>query len=277
VTTHSIAVVIPTYNYGNYLAECLESLAAQTLEPAEVIVVDDGSTDDTREVFAAAKARLSPASSAWRLITQSHSGFAHSLTRGIAQTTADFVVHIDADDRILPDYLRRLGQALDADPSIAFAYPRMRLFGAEQGTFMTFPFNAGRLVWDTNFIPHIAMIRRSALWQTRGYRNLATHVDWDLWLSFLDAGHRGVLVDEVLYEWRRHPASMTMQPHRDRRRIRFQLLKLHKKAVVRHAASAPYWLTVATWRRLRSRLPGNPRYVRGPSCWIDQAVPRTRS
>jgi glycosyltransferase involved in cell wall biosynthesis len=272
-TVVPVAVLIPARDYGQYIREALESLAAQTVLPAEVLVIDDGSIDDSPQRIAEAIDALPDLP--LRVVRHERPrGFVASLIEGTALTNAELIAHVDADDRVLPRYLESLVEALDAHPNAGYAYPRVRLFGSETGVVLSGPFNAARLVYDGNYIPHIGIIRRSAYEATRGYRDLPSRADWDLWLSFLAAGFGGVFVDEVLYEWRRHDASMTLsEPVRSFARARVQLG--HPRLLGRYLVPGLPHLVRSVWRRLRLRLPfGDPPYGRTSSCWVErESVP----
>jgi glycosyltransferase involved in cell wall biosynthesis len=263
-----VAVLIPTRDYGQYLEEALRSLAAQTALPSEVLVIDDGSTDDTPTVLDGLLAELPELPIRVHRHDQSL-GFVNALIEGTNLTNAPYIAHVDADDRVSPRYLESLVDALDACPDAAYAYPRVRLFGAETGIVLSGPFNAARLVYDGNYLPHIGVMRRSAYEASRGYRDIPSRADWDLWLTFLEAGHSSVFVDEVLYEWRRHPASMTMrEPVRSIARLRVQLG--HPRLLVRFFLPGLPHLARAIWRRIRIRIPiGTPPYSRTPSVWTE--------
>lgn len=265
-----VTVIVPCFNYGQWLWEALLSLVQQTRSPGHIVVVDDGSADDTAEVADRFAAEFGGDINI-RVIRHSRNrGFVAALETGIAAAETPLIAHIDADDRVLPRYVELLAAALDEHPKAGFAYPLMRLFGDEAGVFFSGPFSPGRLVYDGNFIPHIAMFRRTAFLATRGYRDLPTHIDWDLWLSFLEVDQPGVLVDQVLYEWRRHASSMTHQPTSQRLRVRLDVLWHHQRLLVRYIVPGVPWLVRSVVRRVRVRLPHAERldYARTLSCWV---------
>jgi glycosyltransferase involved in cell wall biosynthesis len=96
-----ISVVIPSYNAARWLAASLESIFAQTMPPGEVVVVDDGSTDDTPAVLAAYGDRV-------RVVRGTHGGLAAARNLGLAVARGDWIAFHDADDIALPDRLARL-------------------------------------------------------------------------------------------------------------------------------------------------------------------------
>src|ERR671916_3003782 len=96
-----VSVVIPCYNQAHFLGEAIESVLSQTYEEFELIVVDDGSKDDTEELassYAAEDARV-------RLIRQQNRGLAGARNRGLSESSGEYVVFLDSDDRLLEEAL----------------------------------------------------------------------------------------------------------------------------------------------------------------------------
>jgi glycosyltransferase involved in cell wall biosynthesis len=175
------SVVIPCFNYGHYLAEAVQSVCAQTLPEHEVIIVDDGSTDDTREV-AQRLIQAYPESSI-ALIAQDNSG-SPGIARnaGVKAARGDYVVCLDADDLLDRDYLRLCAQALDAHPEAAIAYSDFHLFGNEDRVQQPPPWDT-RTELDCNFLGVAAMFRREGWTQVGGYDSEIGYEDWDFWVA----------------------------------------------------------------------------------------------
>lgn len=268
--TTAVAVVMPCYNYGRYVAESLRSLAAQTVTPFEVLVINDGSTDDSAQVLDELadelRDRLPIA-----VVHQSNRGIVRTLNEGVAATSAPYILFVSPDDRTLPQLVAKLARALDDHPAAGYAYPKMRLFGDEAGVYLTFPFSAGRLLFDHNYVPGASMVRRGAYEAVGGFRELAAFEDWDLWLSFLDRGWKGILVPEVLYEWRRHATARSHQKVSSKLRLRVAILRGHPRSLVRYGLLAFPVTLWSLWRRLRIRLPFRPPtgYARSTTAWIE--------
>lgn len=112
MTSNQVAVVIPVYNGACYLAAAIESVLAQSLPPAEIIVVDDGSTDDGAAVACAFGPPVS-------VLTQTNRGPAAARNLGVAHSSGDLLAFLDADDLWLPDKLARQMQVLQDDPLCA--------------------------------------------------------------------------------------------------------------------------------------------------------------
>jgi glycosyltransferase involved in cell wall biosynthesis len=106
----SISVLIATYNCAHFLPQCLESICAQTSQPDEVIVVDDGSVDNTREVM-----RRFPSV---RYIQAQHGGKSAAFNRAVSESTGDILCHLDADDYWMPRKLERVREELANKPTL---------------------------------------------------------------------------------------------------------------------------------------------------------------
>jgi len=112
-----ISVIIPAYNAESTLEECLESVVRQTVRPFEVVLVDDGSTDNTRRVAAKFEANL-----ALRIVSQANSGLGKARNAGMAAATGDAYAFLDADDMWLPGKLEQGMKALLKYPKTHWFY-----------------------------------------------------------------------------------------------------------------------------------------------------------
>ena len=185
----TISIIIPTYQCGSILTECLDSIFAQTRLPDEVIVVNDGSTDDTEE-------RMKPYLDRIQYISQENQGEQAARTRGFNESTGLLVLFCDADVILRPTMIEKMEHALEDHQEAAFAYSSFK-FGWK--LFKSFPFDADRLR-KMNYIHTSALIRREDF---PGFDlKLKKFQDWDLWLSILSKGRKGVFIDELLFEVR---------------------------------------------------------------------------
>lgn len=183
----SLSVIIPTYQHASSLPRCLDSIFAQTRKPEEVIVVDDGSTDDTATA-------LDPYLDRIVYIRQENMGAPVARNRGFDESTGDLVIFWDADVIGRPDMLERLESTLTAHSEASWAYSSFR-WGRK--LFQGKTFDAEDLQ-EQNFIHTTALIRRDAF---PGFDpSLKRFQDWDLWLTMAGQGTHGIFVDEVLFE-----------------------------------------------------------------------------
>jgi glycosyltransferase involved in cell wall biosynthesis len=195
----TVAVVVPCYGYAHLLGEALESVLAQSEAPAQVLVVDDGSPDDTAAA-AAAYARRGV-----EYLRRANGGPAAARNTGAKAVDADYVVFLDADDRLDPEYVARTRQALEAaGADVGYAYTQCRYFGAQQGTTQFPAWDLARLLrW--NFV-HTSALVRLELAQAHPFdEDLRLGIeDWDFFLTLAEEGIRGELVDEPLLWYRKH-------------------------------------------------------------------------
>lgn len=119
-----VSVVVNNFNYGEYVAAAIESALTQTHARVEVVVVDDGSIDDSREVIARYADRA-------RVVLQDNGGQAAALNAGVAATTGDVVLLLDADDRLHPDAAKIAAELFESNSGATLLQFRMRVTDAK--------------------------------------------------------------------------------------------------------------------------------------------------
>ncbi len=122
-----VSVVIPTYNYGRFLGEAIESVLAQTFPVFEIIVVDDGSSDNTEEVVAKFGDKV-------KYIKQKNGGVGLARNTGVKNSSGEFIALLDADDVWLPQKIERQMQLLQSDEEIGLVTTGLREFGEDGET-----------------------------------------------------------------------------------------------------------------------------------------------
>lgn len=191
MNTRSLSIIIPTYQHGKTIAACLDSILAQTLLPSEIIVVNDGSTDETADRLKLYEGRV-------RVLNQVNQGGNVARNHGFDASDGSFVLFCDADVVMRPEMLQKLSDALETHPQASFAYSAFR-FGWKH--FSSYPFSAERLK-RMNYIHTSALIRRQAF---PGFDpSLKRFQDWDVWLTMLETGATGILVPEELFRIQNH-------------------------------------------------------------------------
>jgi len=204
-----ISVVVTLYNYAHVVIETLDSIVASTDVDLEIVVVDDHSADDGR---AAVERWMDhhPGTPTLLLGSDVNRGLPASRNLGFEHARAPKVMVMDADNLVYPTALRRLADALDADPDAAFAYSMLEEFGVRSGVRSAMGWHVPWLC-EANYIDAQAMIRRDA-WQRHGGYQASDLVfgweDWDLWLRLAAAGDHGVHVPELLGRYRTQEVSM---------------------------------------------------------------------
>ena len=212
-----VAVVIPAYNAQKTLGRTLDSVLAQSHERLEVLVVDDGSCDETAALaqqYAARDGRV-------RLLSQENGGVARARNLGLQAAAADFVAFVDADDLWHPRKIEKQLAALMANPAAAFVYTPFRVIDENDhvvasGCFFT---TRGRVLWRhmlVNFVGNGSsiLVRRDAALAVGGYaadmrdQGLEGAEDYMLQLQ-LAAAHEVEVVPEYLVGYRQTSGSMS--------------------------------------------------------------------
>ncbi|GGE99228.1 hypothetical protein GCM10011611_00970 [Aliidongia dinghuensis] len=210
-----VSVVMPIYNGAAYLAASIDSVLDQTLGDFELILVDDGSTDDSARIiqhYAQRDARIRP-------IAKSNSGIADTLNRGIAASRADWIARLDCDDLMLPERLERQLAFVVANPDLIAAgsyYEIIDTDGCSHGSRMPLPRTRDEL---TRFIEareplsflHPSMIfRRRAAVDLGGYNSAAEPAeDVDLFARMLATGAPILIQPEILLHYRVHAGAIS--------------------------------------------------------------------
>jgi GT2 family glycosyltransferase len=217
----SFSVVIPAYQAAATIAEAVGSVLSQSLAPHEVIVTDDGSTDDLDGALAPFVNRI-------EVVRQSHRGVAAARNTGCRKASGEFVLIVDADDLLLPDKLRALGALGQVRPDLDLLCTDLyfEVGGRRTGRFFEanpFPTAEQRIgILERCFAIQPA-IRRSRLLGLGGFdESLSTAEDWDAALRLLLDGSLVGLNDDPLAVYRLHSGSLTddrPQALRDRVKI----------------------------------------------------------
>lgn len=200
----TVAVIVPCYNYGDKLPRAVESVMVQTYPAHEVIIVDNNSTDNTKEVAHFLCERFPTV----RYVNCSEQGVAHARNRGIRESTSELIVCLDADDEIKPTFIDVCLKALKADPSLGLAYTKLEWVRQDnQRGISDWPgeYNFDGFLKKQNQVPTACVFRRD-LWQRLGgYRQKyapggAGAEDAEFWLRMGALGYGGKLAtNEALF------------------------------------------------------------------------------
>jgi glycosyltransferase involved in cell wall biosynthesis len=203
-----VTVVIPLYNYAQFIEEALDSVRNQTLTAIDLVVVDDASTDASLDVALAwIRQNVERFNRVVVARNRANAGLARSRNVGFDRAETQYVLPLDADNRLLPNCCERLLRAL-RESQATFAYPEQQCFGTADHVIGTDPFTPRRFACG-NYIDAMALVEKSAWATVGGY----THIqygweDYDFWCCCVEHGLRGCHVPEILAEYRFHDASM---------------------------------------------------------------------
>jgi len=200
-----VSVIMPCFNHGEFLSEAVASVKKIQRADIELIVVDDGSTDErTRKEMETLCAQ------GIRVIRQENKGLAGARNAGVNAAQGEYIFPLDADDRMRSGWIEAAIEILDADPQVGVVYGDTQCFGTETGRWSGDPFDSERLL-TRNYIACSALYRRSIWEQNNGYQSgmpVQGLEDWDFWLGAYERGWRFAYLPEVFFDYRRAEQSM---------------------------------------------------------------------
>ncbi len=223
-----ISVIVPCYNVEKYLDQTLQSVLAQSFQDWECIMADDGSVDNTAGIakrWVAKDARFS-------YYHQPNGGLSSARNLAASHATGEFLLPLDSDDKITPDYMALAMEQFESNPEVKLVYCRARKFGASSGPWKLPPYSYDALLMS-NMIFCTAFYRRSDYLRIGGYNPNMVHAyeDWDLWLSLLDRDSVVVRLEQVCFMYRIRKGSLNRLAYKLNRKYDAyrQLVSNHKE------------------------------------------------
>ncbi len=209
--TPAVSIVIPCYNGASWLDETLASLAGQSCADWEAVVVDDGSTDESAQIAR----RWHGGDRRVRLVQQANAGLPAARNAGVRESRGRYLVFLDADDLLEPEFLMLMRDALEGEPEAMGIACSFTVIEADGSTFrQELPGSGEWLTIDdilpaNGWPPHAAMIRRELFEEVGGFNPALRSVeDWDFWLRSL-AGSDFLALRRPLVRYRKHPGQMS--------------------------------------------------------------------
>lgn len=273
----TVSIVIPAYNHARFLAQAIESVLKQTYPAVELVVLDDGSTDDTRSV-------LEHFGQRFRWESQANMGQAATLNKGWAMTTGNVLGYLSADDFLHPDAAARAVAALEADHRLVAVYPDFEQVDEASCVFESVrapEFNYAEMLMTASCPPGPgAFFLRSAYQQVGGWDvSLRRIPDFEFWLRLGRVGPLGH-IPEVLASYRVHRGAQSFSPVDPPRAE--EIIRVID--AVFESSALPYCVTVnvraaranarlhAARLHLMSHRAGSALYTIGSAFMIDPAV-----
>jgi glycosyltransferase involved in cell wall biosynthesis len=223
--TPAVSVIVPTYNQALYITEALQSVLDQTFPDFELIVVDDGSTDETPEILAGYHdPRI-------RVVRQPNAGLSAARNTGLRESSAPLITLLDSDDYFFPDKLAVLSAYLDNHPEIGLVSGGTQIVdqkGRPLRQVIKTPRNVDLfgLLSGNPFTPSAVMFRREWCERVGAFdETLRACEDWDLWLRMAYKGCAFAWVEWLVAAYRYHQGQMTRESERMRKAMLLMLDK----------------------------------------------------
>lgn len=195
-----VSIIIPCFNQGQYLEECIESVLNQTYPNIEVVIVNDGSTDSyTLEILEKMKS-LYPQ---FKIIDIENSGVSHARNVGVENSRGEFILPLDGDDKISTTYIQKCVEVFKEKKDIDIVYCIAELFGERRGVFSLADYSEKEML-RSNVVFCTAMFKRKDYYSCNGYNeNMIDGLeDWDFWLSMIENNKQFYRIDEVHFYYR---------------------------------------------------------------------------
>lgn len=193
-----VSVIVPIYNAAPYLQETLDSILASTYRPIEVVMVDDGSTDNS---LAIAKAYCEQHAEC-QVITQDNRGVSAARNTAIKAAKGTYILPVDADDKIADTFIQKSVDIMEENDNVRVVGCRCWMFGVVNKEW-ELPTFSHALLARKNMIPATALYRKVDWESCGGYCEEEIYrEDWDFWLSMMELGGTFHKLDEVLFYYR---------------------------------------------------------------------------
>lgn len=222
----TVSIIVPCYNQAQYLPDALQSVLDQTYAHWECIIINDGSPDKT-EVVAQEWCRRDKR---FKYVKKENGGLSSARNAGIKSSTGEFILPLDADDKIASEYLAQGVKILESLPGIKLVYGKVEFFGSMEGEWKLPGFSLENLALS-NMIYCSAIFRRQDFDKYGPYDELFIDglEDWDLWISILKNGGDVVKLPDVLFYYRRKREGSMVDLMQDDYRLNQYLEMMYSK------------------------------------------------
>ncbi len=218
-----ISVIIPSYNQQEYLAQAIDSVILQTVAPHELIIVNDGSTDNSLEI---AKGYEGEGSFPIKVINQVNKGLSSARNTAIMNATGDYIFPLDADDMMLEDCLKRVSEVIE-ETNADIVAPSFKEFGISSAPVILHPNPSLKDFRVGNMIGYFSAIKKERILEIGGYssRMVYGYEDYHFWINLLTRGSKLVTIPEVLMLYRTKEQSMIHDAVKHHQELMTQIYK----------------------------------------------------
>ncbi len=218
--TPKFSVIIPYYNMGRYIDECLDSVLSQRLQEIQIILVNDGSTE--KESLDKLKELKKRYKDEVIFIDQKNKGLPGARNAGIRKSKGEFICCLDADDKIEPDYLLRTSEVFwrDKKKEYGIVTSWVKFFGDKKDTWKIMDYNKFAL-FSNNRLQSASTFRKEAWERVGGFDEKMTegYEDWDFWLRIITNGLKWHTIKRTYINYRISSTSMVNASNKKREKL----------------------------------------------------------
>lgn len=210
-----VSILIPCFNHARYIQQCIESAIAQDYDNIELIIIDDGSSDDSVRVIEQLLPACRERFTRFEFRSRPNQGISATSNEALQWLTGKYFAALDSDDILMPEKISRLVPVLEAEPELAGVFCGLETIN-EQGVTLGrqsskpsyFAFDEVILHTHTFATPGM-LLRMAAVRQIGGYQNAVGIQDWYMWLKLTEAGYRLKAIPDVLVKYRKHAYNIS--------------------------------------------------------------------
>ena len=222
-----VSIIIPCYNSALYIEETVESVKNQTYPNIEVIIINDGSTDNTSEILKIIRDKNQD----FQIIEQENQGLSSTRQTGFSYSRGEYLLFLDSDDKIHSTYVEKAVAVLDGNPQVGIVTCRAMLFEKYNMEWILKPFVIHDFLLE-NSIFATSFVRRDDYIKIGGFDNQLTHFeDWDFFISIIKLGRKVYKIPEILFYYRKrmNESSMSDEGERNKNILSDNILKIYTK------------------------------------------------
>ena len=217
-----VSVIVPIYNSEEFITETIESIINQSYKNLEIILINDGSTDNSKQIcrkYLAKDSRII-------YIEKENGGVVAARNDGIAKATGEYILPVDSDDIIEKTYIEKAVDIITKNDKIGIVYCKAEFIGAKTGYWDLPEFTIANILKD-NCIFATALFKRTDWIKVGGYKEYVKNSteDYDFWLSLIENGSKVYRIPEILFKYRIRENSRSTKAQYDKAAI----IKFHKQ------------------------------------------------
>jgi glycosyltransferase involved in cell wall biosynthesis len=249
-----VSIVVPAYNAAAYLRDTIDSIVQDTYPHREIIIVNDGSTDDTPVIAQALTEKYPDV----YVLHQQNSGVCRARNFGISVARGKYILPVDADDLLLPGFIEWAVHVMESTAEVKCCIPKAIFFGERNGEWRLQSYSK-ELLARKNMIPASALYRRSDWEMVGGYfEGIQAREDWEFWISLLKNGGEVVTSPEVYLKYRIHSSSKRIADRKLKHKVIDALNERHPEFFQKVLGGPLRYQR--SWSRLINRLHNMIRY-----------------
>lgn len=229
-----ISIIITNYNYGEFISDAINSCFNQTYPNLEILIIDDGSTDKSEKII-----KGFADTHKIKYIKQKNQGVVFARNKGLSKAIGEFIVFLDADDKLPEDYVQKLYER-QIETSADIVYTDMQKFG-EDDSFLELPEFNSEIIKSRNIVGMNALIKRSAIKNIKFDKNLnkLSHEDWDFYLNLMFAGAKFAKSKNTVLLYRIHGKSRNTMSEDKLRHDSLRFMKMYVYIVDKYRKKYP--------------------------------------